>query len=631
MPRRKTATIKPIGSDASGRFFKNLGYIKSATGKYSQKKFYLGYDEDFARLAAARLNSLWKCVCDRHEAQKAQIESCVIGGDLDGQQHLNYDTTSSLDADGQLSIKSSIGKPIWTELTLCLAETIRQGKPIAKIPLTTIAALPEFLDRKIDSHNILAPWIDRVRLQYPVIHIEIDDEMLQHSAQVLLDQKAEKLLSEGERLSAEPPVNQRLYHAIETYTVFVKQNTIDSDGETSEWGKTKTRQIDFVKSHAVDVDLSQLGGPTIDAILNVLSRRPITKRNNHCSKGFVKSCNKEFKVFLKWLDDAKQYHWKWPAMYEYKPPKTVDVPEELKIVNKSRRRKIKTYTPQELVTIYEFATPIQRAYLLLSLNCGFANAELVTLLCDDIFLRQQHPDQGILNIDTSDEHSWIARQRTKTDVLGTWKLWPETIMAIEWWQSQRDAIEIGYHNDANRDSFPFEESTKGMFFITTAGKPIAEKNRRTGRIPNAWNSLLDRIQEQRKEFKRLSFKYLRKTGSSFVRELSTRELAKAYLSQGQPAGENDDVEAYANLPYKQLFDVLDDVHILLKPVWDSVDDPFPEGRKLGGKVNIAPEQIKRIKRLRNNGVSVAKIAEEMGLNQSTVYRWSKIANESQTH
>ena len=202
-------------------------------------------------------------------------------------------------------------------------------------------------------------------------------------------------------------------------------------------------------------------------------------------------------------------------------------------------------------------------------------------------------------------------------------MWPETILAIEWWQTQRNLIEERYRNNATRNSLPFEESTKGMFFITSAGKPIAEKNRRTGRIPNSWNSLIDRIQAHTKEFKRLSFKYLRKTGSSFVRELSTRELAKAYLSQGQPAGENDDVEAYANLPYQQLFDVLDDVYFLLKPVWAAVDDPFPAGRKLGGKVNVAPAQIKKIRRLRDSGVSVSQIAEELGFNKSTIYRWSE--------
>ena len=308
MPRRKSTTVKAIGNDANGRYFKNLGYIKSATGKYSQKKFYLGYDEDFAQLAAARLKSLWKCVSDLHDVLKVHVESCVIGGQLEiERQGLNCDATVSFDADGQLVVKSAIGRPIWSELTLCLAEAIRQGQPIAKIPLPAIAALPEFRDQRIDSHYILAPWLDRVRLQYPVIHIEIDDERLQVETQSSLDQKASKLLSEGERLSAEPLVNQKLHHAIATYTEYVKKNTIDPDGETSEWGKAKTRQIDFVKTHSVDVDLSQLGGPTIDSILHILSQRPITKRNNHCSKGYVKSCNKEFKVFLKWLDDAKQY------------------------------------------------------------------------------------------------------------------------------------------------------------------------------------------------------------------------------------------------------------------------------------------------------------------------------------
>ncbi len=48
MPRRKPTGLKSIGMDAKGRYFRNLGYLSSGSGKYTQKKFYVGYDEDFA-------------------------------------------------------------------------------------------------------------------------------------------------------------------------------------------------------------------------------------------------------------------------------------------------------------------------------------------------------------------------------------------------------------------------------------------------------------------------------------------------------------------------------------------------------------------------------------------------------
>ena len=53
VPRRKLTSRKTLGFDKSGRYFRNLGYVRSRSGKYSQKKFYFGYDEDLAKVAVA--------------------------------------------------------------------------------------------------------------------------------------------------------------------------------------------------------------------------------------------------------------------------------------------------------------------------------------------------------------------------------------------------------------------------------------------------------------------------------------------------------------------------------------------------------------------------------------------------
>ena len=42
--------------------------MRALSGKYSQKKFYLGYDEDLAKVAVARLESLWSRVETLHAA-----------------------------------------------------------------------------------------------------------------------------------------------------------------------------------------------------------------------------------------------------------------------------------------------------------------------------------------------------------------------------------------------------------------------------------------------------------------------------------------------------------------------------------------------------------------------------------
>ena len=68
MPRRKTTKTQTLAQDSKGRYLKNIGGVRNPkSGKISQRKFYLGHDEDMARHAAARLEALWKCVERRFE------------------------------------------------------------------------------------------------------------------------------------------------------------------------------------------------------------------------------------------------------------------------------------------------------------------------------------------------------------------------------------------------------------------------------------------------------------------------------------------------------------------------------------------------------------------------------------
>jgi hypothetical protein len=68
MPRRKTTKTKTLAQDSKGRYLKNIGRVRNPkSGKISQRKFYLGHDEEAARHAAARLEALWKCVERRFE------------------------------------------------------------------------------------------------------------------------------------------------------------------------------------------------------------------------------------------------------------------------------------------------------------------------------------------------------------------------------------------------------------------------------------------------------------------------------------------------------------------------------------------------------------------------------------
>ena len=130
MPRRKTTKTRTLAQDSKGRYLKNIGRVRNPkSGKISQRKFYLGYDEDAARHAAARLEALWKCVehrfarLDRQRLMEESLEEKL-------RPPIEYEMIGNV-----LQVKPYIPRPLWCPISLRIAEAIRDGQPIAKIPL----------------------------------------------------------------------------------------------------------------------------------------------------------------------------------------------------------------------------------------------------------------------------------------------------------------------------------------------------------------------------------------------------------------------------------------------------------------------------------------------------------------
>ena len=71
---------------------------------------------------------------------------------------------------------------------------------------------------------------------------------------------------------------------------------------------------------------------------------------------------------------------------------------------------VKTYSVDELVTIWKYATPRVRAMTALALNCAFGGGEIATLLTDEVMLDMSHPHAEQLGLSSEEEFgSWILR------------------------------------------------------------------------------------------------------------------------------------------------------------------------------------------------------------------------------
>ena len=101
------------------------------------------------------------------------------------------------------------------------------------------------------------------------------------------------------------------------------------------------------------------------------TNKPVTVRTaqNHI---------KQIKEFFRWLHKNSDYEWRKPDDFD-------DLVVSVKSNLREKAAKVSpvavdTYRLDELCVLYKYATPLERLFFLLGLNCGFGQAEIATVL-----------------------------------------------------------------------------------------------------------------------------------------------------------------------------------------------------------------------------------------------------------
>lgn len=244
------------------------------------------------------------------------------------------------------------------------------------------------------------------------------------------------------------------------------------------------------------------------------TERPITKKSAEHQVSALKT-------FLGWLNRSQKYAWQ-------KSPGFADIRFRVDAREDDVRRQVTPedlFALEELILLNRHATPIERTFILLGLNCGFSRAEIATLTVGEVFLRTAHErrHQEILGFASTDSDSFIKRYRRKTGVYGEFILFPQTVAAVEWALTRRRQ-HPGFGPDArllvNRHGHPFDKPTAG-------GNP----NRQ---MANRFAALIRRIQktDEGQDLVRRPFKMLRKTAGDLIRRHSDGEVAAVFQCRG---------------------------------------------------------------------------------------------------
>ncbi len=200
------------------------------------------------------------------------------------------------------------------------------------------------------------------------------------------------------------------------------------------------------------------------------------------------------------------------------------------------------FTVDELATLYKNADYRHRLWISLSLNCGFANMELNTLTVSQCV--------G-LDADAGDAAK-IRRFRGKTNIYAEWSIWRETA----------DLLRMFIEKDRKKDT--------DSAIVTEGGDTLIEPrgNGRRDAVRSAWENLIVALPKSR----RLSFKYLRKSGAKLIRDACGDDVAQMYLSQADSKGV---LKHYASRDWSKLSTALIDLRRQLAPMFAAdVDHDF---------------------------------------------------------
>lgn len=306
---------------------------------------------------------------------------------------------------------------------------------------------------------------------------------------------------------------------------------IQDNPQLSDAHKTTTtyRIVRLKKSLPLKSALSEIGHDEVAAIVRYWTSRPKSKSTgNKISLVSVKAMIATARQFFYWLEDTG----KWTPPTGLKKLFSLNV----KALQTNAERKkaatgIDTFSIADLHKLYTAANERTKLFMLLGLNCGFAQSEISSLTNWEIILRGGNPR--------------IERHRRKTEVFGIWPLWNETVAALK----------------SQTSDTPKNE---GDLAITTSnGQPLVGyggKNKsRTDAVGQSWNKLVKRMPN----VPQLPFRFLRKTSADMIRKIAGRDMSEAFLAHA----DTGIAKLYTNADFEKVTQAVNHLRIELDPMF----------------------------------------------------------------
>jgi hypothetical protein len=352
-----------------------------------------------------------------------------------------------------------------------------------------------------------------------------------------------------------------LHQAMQDYIAWIKQAYYGEHlGRLTGNGYTKIKQVGILLERHQDMPLSSVGYSEIEAMILLWRKRPFKKgTQSPIIRMSASNLIGELHRFFRCLHRSPNHSWRKPEDFDDIEVAVDTIPQD----DAHFGRRVSVFTLDELVLLNQHATPLERVFLLLGLNCGFGIAEVASLQLGEIQLLPPNDDSHQAQSGSSviSTKSYIKRVRRKSKVYAEFLLFPQTAQAIEW------ALKRRLKNGPVDASSPLLVNEAGQPYDT----PTAAGNA-SQQIPNNFRDLVTRVNASGSQIRTLSFNKLRKTAGDLIRRFGDGETAGIFLCHGKPVKSDELLDDYTNRPFEKVFEAIRKVEEYLTPVFTAAGD-----------------------------------------------------------
>jgi hypothetical protein len=306
--------------------------------------------------------------------------------------------------------------------------------------------------------------------------------------------------------------------------------------------------------------------------------------------------------FLEWLHLSEEFGWREPEDFHRLD---CSIFKDMKSRKSILQSKMPIFKIDDLATLVRHAGMPEKLWIVWCLNNSHGAAEVGRVQWEDIYLNQDHPWRAEgLNI--WEGGNWTGFLRPKTDVLGWWLLWPETVeLLLEW-------------KERCRSLFGREVAPNDTLIVRESGASLYGMNKNA---QSAFYNQFDRLKNQCERMgcpvADLPPGTLRNQFSDWCGgEEADATVASVALAHGIPhKGDKLLYKHYSNRPWKRLFEKQQEFREYCRPVLDAIKEKPPLPPKMREFLKLWPtlsgNQMER----------VTAAARALEVSNTTIYRY----------